>query len=159
MPRHSDLFVEKTLCDLRWYFDEMLPGERISLDRLRREFRIASTQTIRDWLVQGLGIEVKEVCGNFYLEKPMFYVSSGVLKNGEVISGLVGIVQFPHPVSSILGYGTQLGTIVGTLTGTVLATVISGPNTVAFSIQGGTTPASISAGNAGANIGAVLSHS
>jgi hypothetical protein len=155
MPRHSDLFVEKTLNDLRRYFDEMLPGERISLDRLRREFHIANVQTIRDWLVQRLGIEVKEVCSNFYLEKPMVYLSGGVMKNGEVISGLVGIVQFPFPVSSIIGYGTQLGTIVGTLAGTVLATLIAGPNTAAFSLQGGTTPAPISA----RNVGALLSQS
>jgi hypothetical protein len=152
MPRHSDLFVEKTLNNLRRYFDEMLPGERISLDRLRREFHIANVQTIRDWL-ERLGIEVKEVCGNFYLEKPIFYVSSGVMKNGEVISGLVGIVQFPLPVSGIIGYGTQLGTIVGTLTGTVLATLIAGPNTAALSLQGGTTPISAR------NVGALLSQS
>ena len=135
MARHSEVFVDMKLQRLREYYDLMIPGERISLETLRKRFGIANSQTIREWLSERLGIEVSEICGNFYIEKPVLRTAGGISKNGVQITELVGVVQFPHPISKILGYGPSLGTIVGTLSGTNIATIIADSKTAVVSLQ------------------------
>lgn len=135
MARHSEVFVDMKLKRLREYYDKMIPGERISLERLRKQLGIANSQTIRIWLMERLGIEVREICGNFYAEKPLFRIAGGIAQNGEEITGLVGLVQLPHPISKVLGYGPSLGTIVGTLCGTNVATIIADSNTALISLE------------------------